>query len=306
MTGKWLELALRQAGVISTAQLAECGESRHAIQRLVSGGVLDRACRGVYVMVGLSLTADCSEWQQSLWLALLRAGPRSFAFRRSAGALWGLDGVPPGAIDAAVSEGHPRWRGATRLSGIVDRDITLLDGIRLTTVERTLVDLGGAVSPSVVERSLESAARRKLVTPAGALRAAESSNSKGSATLRRLIVRRGLDIPPTESDAETLFVQLVREMGLPNPRRQVLVILGGVKYRLDFAWPDLRLAVEIDGAAVHGPGQLGRDLRRQNQIVLDGWLLIRFTWQMVALDPRFVERDLRAAWATCSITSRSR
>jgi very-short-patch-repair endonuclease len=306
MTGKWVELALRQGGVISAAQLAACGESTYTIRQLVAGGILVRVSRGVYFMAGSVQSDDGFEWRQSLWIALLRGGSESFAYRRSAAALWGLDGIGPGAVDVAVSRGHPRWRGSTRLSGIVEQDIVRLDNIRLTTVERTLMDLGAAVSPAMVERSLESALRRKLVTPRGLLRAADRSKSRGSGTLRRVIVHRGLDTPPTESDAETLFVLLVREMGLPDPRRQIVLILGGLRYRLDFAWPELRLAVEIDGAAVHGPGQLGRDLRRQNQIVLDGWLLIRFTWHMIARDPRLVERDLRAAWSRCSLTVPSR
>ncbi len=102
--------------------------------------------------------------------------------------------------------------------------------------------------------------------------------------------------PPTESDAETIFVQLVRSIGLPDPARQVATSLGRRRYRLDFAWPALRLAVEIDGAAVHGPDQLSADLRRQNQIVLDGWLLLRFTWHDLVANPVAVERDLRQAW----------
>jgi very-short-patch-repair endonuclease len=85
-------------------------------------------------------------------------------------------------------------------------------------------------------------------------------------------------------------------MGLPDPQRQVPVLIGGRRYRLDFAWPEIRLAVEIDGAAVHGPGQLGADLRRQNAIVLSGWTILRFTWGMVVHNEALVRRDLSVAW----------
>src|SRR5262249_16892342 len=102
--------------------------------------------------------------------------------------------------------------------------------------------------------------------------------------------------PATGSDAETLFVQLVRTAGFPDPVRQYWVVLGGRRYRLDFVWPALRLAVEIDGAAVHGPDHLPPDLRRQNQIVLDGWMILRFAWSTLTARRRDVEDDLWAAW----------
>jgi very-short-patch-repair endonuclease len=115
---------------------------------------------------------------------------------------------------------------------------------------------------------------------------------------------RPADLRPTESDAETLFVQLAREVGLPEPQRQFAVPTTEGVFRLDFAWPTRRLAVEIDGAATHASAvALGRDLRRQNRVLLSlgsaGWMLLRFTWDDLT-SPRYVGRVagvLREAWA---------
>ena len=285
-----------QSGAITTAQLAGRGISEYQIREMVAEGILQRVARGVYVVCG---TDGC--WRRSLWVGLLRAGPRSFVCRRSAAALWGLDGVDPGFVDVAVGRGHPRWSGAIRLGAAAELEVVGVDGIRATTVERTLVDLGSVVPPTIVERSLESALRRNLVTVDRISDVARSARSGGGNAIREVIDRRGVSVLPTESDAETLFNLIARELGLPDPRRQHLVILRGRKYRLDFAWPELRLAVEIDGASAHGLGELAADLRRQNQILLDGWLVMRFTWHMVARDPLSVKRDLQAAWVTRSV-----
>jgi very-short-patch-repair endonuclease len=96
------------------------------------------------------------------------------------------------------------------------------------------------------------------------------------------------------------------ERGGADPVRQYRLILGGHAYRVDSAWPGPRLAVEIDGAAVHGAGQLSSDLRRQNAIVMDGWVILRFTWQMVVARRDLVTPALLRAWETRSITARWR
>jgi very-short-patch-repair endonuclease len=236
-------------------------------------------------------------WKQDLWVRLLEAGPSAFACRRSAARLWDLDGVEPGPVDIGVGIGHaPRRSGTARLGGLRPGDLTVLDGIPVTSVARTLLDLAATESPLIVERSLECALRRRLVTPAWLGDPGPPRHSRAGRVLSDVLAGRPAGAPPTDSDAETLFVQIARAVGLPPPQRQFRILIRGREYRIDFAWPALRLAVEIDGASVHGPGQLGSDLRRQNHIVLDGWMILRFTWSMVAREPGGVGRMLTRAW----------
>jgi very-short-patch-repair endonuclease len=171
------------------------------------------------------------------------------------------------------------------------------DDLPVTTVARTLADLGAAEPLGVVERATEWALRNQLVTIPELQALTELLPTRGGRALKAVLVARPLGAPATESDAETLFVQLARCAGFPAPVRQFWIVLGGRRYRLDFAWPLLRLAVEIDGAAVHGPADLSRDLRRQNRIILDGWMILRFTWAMLMRSRREVEDDLWTAWA---------
>jgi very-short-patch-repair endonuclease len=299
MTGNWIEVGLTQAGVISAAQLAGCGVSPHTIRLLVACGVLARISRGVYVMA-----RSGGGWEQDLWIGLLAAGPSAFVCRRSAAALWDLDGVETGAVDIGVGGGHaPRRSGTARLAGLRPVDLTCLNGIPITSVPRTLVDLASTASPLIVERSLECALRRRLITPAWIRHPGLPSRSRAARVLRDIRAGRPPDAPPTESDAETLFAQVARAVGLPLPQRQFRLLLSGREYRIDFAWPFLRLAVEVDGASVHGPRQLGSDLRRQNHIVLDGWMILRFTWLMVAKEPAAVEELLKKAWSARTIAT---
>jgi very-short-patch-repair endonuclease len=184
--------------------------------------------------------------------------------------------------------------------------ITRIQRLRVTTAARTLVDLGAVVDLRVLERALESALRHRLVTLNDLAEQAGALRSTGSKRLSHVLAIRPPGAPPTESDAETLFVLLVRSMGLPDPTRQLTVLLQGRRYRLDFAWPSLRLAVEVDGGSVHGPDRLSSDLHRQNQILLDGWLIVRFSWQTLVRHPDLVDRDLRRAWELRTLTTLGR
>jgi very-short-patch-repair endonuclease len=176
-------------------------------------------------------------------------------------------------------------------------DVTRHDDLPVTTVTRTLADLGATEPLAVVERATEWALRNQLASIVDLQGVGERLQTKGGRALKAVLAARPPGSPATESDAETLFVQLVRAAGLPAPVRQLWVVLRGRRYRLDFAWPVLRLAVEIDGAAVHGPADLSRDLRRQNRIILDRWMILRFMWAMLTRSSREVEEDLWTAWA---------
>ncbi|MDQ3732872.1 MAG: DUF559 domain-containing protein [Actinomycetota bacterium] len=80
---------------------------------------------------------------------------------------------------------------------------------------------------------------------------------------------------------------------LPRPRRQFLVVVDGSRYFLDLAWPDLKLAVELDGAAHHGSrAQRERDVRRDAALATTGWQVIRVTYDRITSDPEGVRQDM--------------
>ena len=92
-----------------------------------------------------------------------------------------------------------------------------------------------------------------------------------------------------ESEARLAMI----DGGLPIPELQYEVIDGnGELRRLDFAWPDLRVAVEYDGVDWHsGPDAMKRDRRRQAALLDIGWVVIAVVFEDVRYRPReFVAR----------------
>jgi very-short-patch-repair endonuclease len=92
------------------------------------------------------------------------------------------------------------------------------------------------------------------------------------------------------------MARLLRDHGFPRAVFQHPV--PDASARLDFAYPAIRLGIEVDGYEVHGtPRAMTADHERQRRIVAAGWTMIRFTWHDVVRRPSRVAADLRAVWA---------
>ena len=96
---------------------------------------------------------------------------------------------------------------------------------------------------------------------------------------------------PVRSELERRFLEVVREEGLPMP-----VINARVAgHDVDFQWPRRRLIVETDGRATHDtPHQFERDRRRDLELSLAGWHVIRVGWRQVVHEPGRVAALLRS------------
>jgi len=130
--------------------------------------------------------------------------------------------------------------------------------VPFTDATRTLCDLGAVAPPDLVGRALESMLRRDLTSVPALENTIDRLCRRGRAgpsVLDGILLRRG-SAPPTESDAETVFLQVVRHPDRPDPTRQLpLLVDGRVVHRIDFAydWPWLAAPVwvEIDGISTH-------------------------------------------------------
>lgn len=120
--------------------------------------------------------------------------------------------------------------------------------------------------------------------------------------LRRLLDDRDRRGVP-ESELERRFLQLVRRARLPQPARQYRI----GRWRVDFAYPEARIAVELDGYRSHSSLERFRsDRRRQNAVIVRGWQVLRFTWDDVVGDPSGVAAVLRAALEETAVQGRIR
>ena len=83
--------------------------------------------------------------------------------------------------------------------------------------------------------------------------------------------------PRSESPRESMLRWTLHEVGLPPPTPQYVVRDGLNRFvaRLDLAWPDLKVAVEYDGAHHRDPRQYSRDLARHNRLRALGWTVVQ-------------------------------
>ncbi len=169
-------------------------------------------------------------------------------------------------------------------------DVTLHEGIPLTNVVLTLIDLACGLDPAQLERAVNEADRLDLIDPS-TLRAALDAYAgrPGVARLRELLDRRTFRL--TDSDLERLFLPLVAQAGMPLPLTRQR--LNG--FRVDFFWPDLRLVVETDGLRYHRtPAQQARDQVRDQAHLAAGFTPLRFTHAQVRYEAEHVRSTLQA------------
>lgn len=287
-----LRVAARQYGAIGSAQAQSCGLTRHQVRHLIRAGRLAVARRSVYVVAGAPST-----WEQHAVVALLACGEGAVLSYRAAGYVHGLVEGKPEIIDVTIPCGC-RQRS---LKGVVVHQASLLDardtrttrGLRVTSPVRTLVDLAAVPSERGLARALDNALLRGLVTTAVVRRYIKDRNLQrrpGVGKLIKLLDDREFGVPESELERRTL--ELIKEYRLPAPERQVRV----GPHRVDFMYPHHRLVIEVDGRATHGTSEaFEADPVRQNELVLDGWTVLRFTWRQVAQDPDYVADTIRRA-----------
>jgi hypothetical protein len=203
-----------------------------------------------------------------------------------AGVLHELDGVRlhrPLIALPSISQSHRR--GFIRRT-YLSTEVSEVEGYPCTDGVRTLLQLAATMNDIRWEQALEAALRKQLLTIpelTDALNDHDWSRRNGVKRARRVLALRPSDAPPTGSILETLMVQLIRKhTGLPAPERQVEVLsrYGTFIARVDLAWPDVGLFLELDGQ--QHKNQPVYDARRETAVVAaKGWLPGRFTWDEV-------------------------
>jgi hypothetical protein len=107
---------------------------------------------------------------------------------------------------------------------------------------------------------------------------ARISRPRGVRNLRRCLGADRLDASLARSNLERRFLRLCVDAGLPRPILQHLIEYApGMWHKVDFAWPRLRLAVEVDGGTIHTTRTAARRDRRLDRQIRDaGWRIERF------------------------------
>ncbi|MFZ6002762.1 MAG: DUF559 domain-containing protein [Actinomycetota bacterium] len=291
------QVAQKQHGVVTTQQaLKALGPGRKS--RWVSDGRLISVQPGVFRVAGAPQT-----WHQSILAASLAAD--GVVSHRSAAELWGLV-QPTGYIDVAVLPSRqPKLRPPAILHRIADLHPELAierQGMRVTDPVRTVIDLGLVLPRWSVRDALSRGLTTRLLRIDDVARLRDALGRRGrdgTGVMRRVLEERLLTAGTEESLLEARFVDLVRRHELPLPAFQYEVWHAGrFMARVDAAYPDLLLAIEVDGFSAHSsPDAFQRDRTRQNRLVALGWTVLRFTWTDVVQDPSSVATTIRQARA---------
>jgi very-short-patch-repair endonuclease len=290
-------LAASQHGVFSRTQAIALGTTSRQIQRRVSQGRWDSPFPAVYRIVG------SGDDRQTIMAAALWGGDRALVSHGAAGVVWGIDGVrgPKPELWVPMPRNPRSDKVIVHRGERLDRaDRTTLGAIPITTPVRTLIDVAGRLEDDRLLTAMESVFRQKLGTPerlAARLAALRDSGRPGAGRLATLLDERG-DGGPLESVLEAKVWQLLVTTSLPRPVRQHWITTPSGRYRLDFAWPERKLALECDGWEHHGgTTAFGKDRERLSELVSIGWRVLLVTWHMGARQPQRVARWVELALA---------
>jgi uncharacterized protein DUF559 len=291
--------AAERHAVVALAQLKELGLGARGSQLRAARGRLHRIHRGVYAIVPRELLP-----REGLWLAaVLACGPSAALSHRSAAALQELRPTGSTLIDVCIpgrsSRGHQGVR-LHRSNTLTPADITAVRGIPCTTVARTLLDLAGVLPRRAVERACDQAEiLQTFDLSAIEEQIARHRTRRGAMTLQAILDEHYIGQTPTWSVLEERFLALTRSAGLPDPVVNTFIDPGDGEpaVRVDFAWPERRLAVEADGRATHLTHQaFERDRRRDQRVTAAGWRIVRTTWHQIRHAPAELRQTVQTLY----------
>jgi very-short-patch-repair endonuclease len=278
-------IAEAQHGVVTRGQLLGAGISAAGIQRRVRRGALLREYRGVY-RVGHRAPGV----EATYLAAVLACGTAAVLSGRAAGYLLGLlKGSQPRPEVTTSTERRINGIRMRRSRSIDRRDTTVVRGVPITTVPRTLVDLAAVLDPEELARACHEAAVRYR-TSAAQVEAvlARRPNSPGTTRLRRVL--RG-EVHVTLSRLEERFLELLGEADLVLPQTN----RRAGRRRVDCRWPEQRLTVELDSYRYHHSRHAWeQDRRRERDARARGDDFRRYTYGDVFEQPELMLAELHA------------
>lgn len=292
----WPDIARRQAGVVRRSQLLAVGLTRHQIARLLDSRLLTATPhRGVYRAAGAPDSPD-----SQAWLAVL--GARAVLSYLSAAAWCDLPVEQDGRIHVTRQHRqrlltHERIRVHRTL--LVPSAVTTWYGLDVTTRTETLLDCLGWLRLGAARTLLDRAFQQSwLGRPDIERRLDEQTGRWGNRQLARLLRDSR---PGAEAESERRLQRLLDEAGMGGWKGNHPVVIAGRRFRLDVAFPEHRLDVEVDGWAYHRSKEArDRDIERDNLLTQAGWRVLRFSWEDVVDRPDYVIDVIASVLATRS------
>jgi very-short-patch-repair endonuclease len=288
------EIAAEAWGIVTAAELRECGLTSNAISARKRIGWLHQLYRGVY-----ALGHPNPPWEGRLLAAVKACGPDALLSHYSAAELWGfvdrLDRLPDVTVGASGSRNRRGIR-IHRSESLALEDRRVHAAIPVTSPARTLLDLASMLDEHRVRRAVRRAQGLGRVTLRQLGRVLDRyPRRRGSGVVRAAI---GAGAAPTRSERESDVLDLIIDGGLAHPDVNRPLLIGGRRVIPDFRWPKQHLVLEVDSTAWH-ENPLARADDRERQALLEayGERVVRVHWREAILRPARTLRQLAAAGA---------
>jgi very-short-patch-repair endonuclease len=269
------------------------GLSRNAVARRVESARLHRIHQGVYAVGYRRLTSE------GRWLAAVMACGRGAVLSHlDAAALWKVYNGGGARIHVTTKN-----RSGQAIPGVqIHRarrldaeDVTAKDGIPVTTVSRTLVDLTDVLGPDRILRAMREADYLRLLDLDALSAAVQRAHGRRRLRVLKQALAHHRPGQIVRGELEHRFDELVRAAGLPVPDTNVKVQTRRRRYTVDCLWREQRVAVELDGRAAHARIlAFESDRRKDAALSAIGLHPLRFTWYRVTNEPDDVIAELEA------------
>jgi very-short-patch-repair endonuclease len=290
--GRIGDVARGQHGVIARRQLVEIGMGREAIQHRIASGRLHPLHAAAYA-VGHTRVSREGRWMA----AVLASGPDAVLSHWSAAALWMIRPNSRTTIDVTDPQKSRSWDGIRRHHKALPVDeVTVEDGIPVTTVPRTIFDLAATEPLYVVKALLREAEFRELHDRLSLWDLV--GRYPGRRGIRKVEVAlealKDEPIDERKSLLEERFAPFLRRHDLPRPCFNDWILAGEKRFQVDCLWSGTEQIVELDGWEGHKTRTAFREDRaRDRRLRVAGYGVTRLTWNQLGDEPETIASDLR-------------
>jgi very-short-patch-repair endonuclease len=274
-----VDVVRRLGGRASTKVLLE-HTTRRRLTEAVRSGRLARPRRGLHVLPEMPDAA------------VVATGVGGIVSHASAAVWWRLALVRvPDVVHVTVQRGSRRapvpgvryhWVPIAAMEPAAAAEFGIV-----TSILQTVLDCAATMPFDEALAIADSALALHLVAPAALLAAAASSPRTGRQ--RRLRIARSADGRAANA-FESRLRAIVLDAGVASFEPQVTIELScGRRVRVDLADRARRVVLEADSFEHHGGrADLARDCERYDELVADGWTVLRFAWEHVMFRPEWV------------------
>jgi len=293
---KTYELAGCQSGYVTRRQAIACGMSPASIRHRTESGLWKSESPGLYLIPGFDNTVRGQ-------LAAACAALGAVVSHESAAEIHDLPRVRRGLAVVTV-----RVRRTHRFPDVIVHQSTDLgpqyvieiQGLAVTTIVRTVIDLANQMKPHQIGPIVDRIIVDKRATLDAICTEVMNLTRRGKPGMRTMGKVLELRVGETlvgDSELELLTLRFLSDSGFPEPVVQFPLPWRPIRPgRVDFAYPQWRLIIEVDGRAWHSTLEaFETDRLRDNHALLAGWRVLRITYRMLKDQPELVRSMIQRA-----------